>query len=777
MEHFTDPESGLSPEQVSERVRRGEKNGDFEVKTKSVGRIIADNILTLFNLINALLALAVALVGSYRNMLFMGVVVCNVAIGIIQELRSKRVIDRLSLISAPKARVIRGGAELEIPTAEIVKDDLMILAAGDQICADATVTEGFCEADESLLTGESDPVAKGAGAQLLSGSFVVSGRVKAQTVRVGAQSYANTITGSAKRIRRVNSVMMRSINRIISAVSVCILPFAIVLFLKAIYVANQTVEEGVVSTTAALIGMIPEGLILLTSAALAVSTIRLARRRMLCQDLYCAEALARVDVLCLDKTGTITEGCMEVREVEVLEQGFDAEAALNALAASLTDSNPTINAVKSRYSAGSKLKCTEVVPFSSARKWSAAQFEGFAYVLGAPGFVLPEQRLARISQRIHGYSKQGFRVLVLAECGHAANGELPKDITAKALVVLSDKVRESAPRTMEYFRSQGVALKVISGDDPVTVSNVALRAGLRGAEKYADASLFTDEELAEVCEEYTVFGRTKPRQKLVLVKALQARGHKVAMTGDGVNDVQALREADCSVAMQSGSDAARCVSQIVLLDSDFSAMPLAVEEGRRVINNIERSGSLFLVKTIFSFVLAAIFLFVPSAYPFRPIQMTLISALTIGAPSFLLALEPNHSLVRGDFIANVLRRALPGGISVVLGVVMLLIAQAVFAIPDEQLSFMAMIVTAISGFGVLFGACLPFNVSRAVMFAALAAAFAAAVIFFGGVFYAVPLTTVQWVILVCAAAAVLLILTGLNKLAGKLRLGENKTSS
>lgn len=771
MEFVTDTEKGLTAEQVLQREKRGEKNGDFDVKTKSVRAIVADNIFTLFNLINVVLAAAIALVGSYRNMLFMGVVVCNVAIGIIQEIRSKRTIDRLSLISAPKAHVIRGGEELEIPVADIVKDDLLVLCAGNQICADAVAVEGFCEADESLLTGESDPIAKGVGDELLSGSFVVSGRVKAQAVRVGAQAYANTITGSAKKIRRNNSVMMHSINTIIKAVSVCIVPFAVVLFLKAIYVTNQTIEEAVVSTTAALIGMIPEGLILLTSAALAVSTIRLARRRMLCQDLYCAESLARVDVLCLDKTGTITEGCMEVREVVPLEQGFDADLALNALAASLSDSNPTINAVKARYNAGSELKCTEVYPFSSAKKWSAAQFEGFAYVLGAPSFVLSQERLAPLAERIRGYSEQGFRVLILARCERIENGGLSEKTAAKALVVLSDKVRESAPQTLAYFREQGVSLKVISGDDPVTVSNVALRAGLQGAEKYADASQFTDEELAEHCEEYTVFGRTKPQQKLVLVKALQAHGHKVAMTGDGVNDVQALREADCSVAMQSGSDAARCVSQIVLLDSDFSAMPLAVQEGRRVINNIQRSGALFLVKTIFSFVLAAIFLFIPAAYPFRPVQMTLISALTIGAPSFLLALEPNHSLVRGDFIKNVLRRALPGGTAVVVGIVLLLIAQAVFGIPNEQISVIAVLVTAVSGFGVLFGVCRPFNRLRAVMFAVLAAAFAAAVIFFGGIFYIVPLAPLQWAILAVVTALALLTLFGMSKLAEKFSRG------
>lgn len=768
----TDIENGLSSEQVSEREKRGEKNGEFEVKTKSVRSIVAGNIFTLFNLINVLLAAAVALVGSYRNMLFMGVVICNVAIGIIQEIRSKRTIDRLSLISAPKARVIRGGKEIEIPTAEIVKDDLMVLSAGNQICADAVAVEGFCEADESLLTGESDPVVKEVGSELFSGSFVISGRVKAQVTRVGAEAYANTITGSAKRIRRTDSVMMRSINNIIKAVSVCIVPFAVVLFLKAIYVTHQTLEEAVVGTTAALIGMIPEGLILLTSAALAVSIIRLARRRMLCQDLYCAESLARVDVLCLDKTGTITEGSMEVREVIPLEQGFDAESALNALAASLTDSNPTINAVKARYNAGSELQCTEVYPFSSAKKWSAAQFEGFAYVFGAPSFVLPAERFAPLAERVRGYSEQGFRVLVLAQCGSIENGVLPEDITAKALVVLSDKIRESAPATLAYFREQGVALKVISGDDPVTVSNVALRAGLQGAEKYADASRFTDEELAAHCEEYTVFGRAKPQQKLVLVKALQAHGHKVAMTGDGVNDVQALREADCSVAMQAGSDAARCVSQIVLLDSDFSAMPLAVEEGRRVINNIQRSGSLFLVKTIFSFVLAAIFLVIPAVYPFKPVQMTLISALTIGAPSFLLALEPNHNLVRGEFIRNVLRRALPGGLSVVLGVVLLLIAQAVFGIPNEQLSVMAMLVTAISGFGVLFVVCRPFNRLRAVMFAVLAIAFVGALLLFGRVFYIVPLAPTQWGILAAVTAVVLLALSGMNVLTEKFSRGE-----
>ncbi|MGN1341464.1 MAG: HAD-IC family P-type ATPase [Oscillospiraceae bacterium] len=765
---MTDINSGLSQREAEEKIARGECNGSFAVKSKSVKRIIADNIFTLFNLINVLLAVAVALVGAYRNMLFMGVILCNIAIGIIQEIRSKRTLDRLSVISAPKAHLVRDGREITVPVADIVPGDIMLLSAGNQLCADGVLAQGELEADESLLTGESDTVNKRPGDVLYSGSFVVSGSGRAEVTAVGAAAYANKIASGAKQPKRRHSEMMSAINKIISTISVCIVPFALALFTKALFVARQDLQYSVTSTTAAIIGMIPEGLVLLTSVALAVSSIRLARRQTLCQDLYCVESLARVDVLCLDKTGTITTGNMKVSEVVPLEQpaGFTPEQALSALSSVMGAENPTMAAISRKFTPETQSEVIRKEPFSSARKWSGAQFSDFGtLILGAPSFVLSPQQLESIRPECDKHAAAGRRVLILA---HSADPlpekALPGQLTMMALVVLSDEIRESAPATLKYFREQGVTLKVISGDDPVTVSNVAAQAGLSGAESFVDAATLTDGELTEAAEKYTVFGRVTPARKLQLVQALKSAGHKVAMTGDGVNDVLALREADCSVAMQSGSDAARCVSQLVLLNSDFSSMPLAVEEGRRCINNIQRSASLFLVKTIFSFLLAVLFIFLPAAYPFQPIQLTLISALFIGAPSFLLALEPNHERVQGSFLSNVLKRALPGGLTVVLGISVLMVLQHLFAIPQERLSVMAVFLTAAVCYGVLCGVCRPFKKWHTAMIILLPAAFCGACGVLGRVFYIVPLTWKEWLFMAVAIPAAVLLLWGLSQL-------------
>lgn len=760
-----DINSGLSSAQAAEKAANGENNGSFDVKTKSVGRIFKDNIFTLFNLINVILAALVVAVGSYRNMLFMGVVLSNTAIGIFQEIRSKRVIDKLSLLSAPRAHLIRDGRETELPVSDIVKEDIMLLSAGRQVCADGIVLEGECEADESLVTGESDPVPKKEGDELLSGSFIVSGSVKAQAVRVGAESFSGRITSGAKSSKKRSSKMMKSINRLISVISVCIFPFGIVLFYKALNITGQNFSEGVTSTVAALIGMIPEGLVLLTSIALAVSAIRLAAKQTLCQDLYCVESLARVDVLCLDKTGTITEGCMEVTELISIDGGFDIERALCAIAACETNPNPTLKAIAEKYSDPTDLKAVKTVPFSSARKWSGAAFERYGtLILGAPDFVLGKPALADIAPTVKQYSEKGMRVLLLAFSPEYISGAaLPEKLSPRALIVLSDKIRASAPQTLEYFRQQGVTLKVISGDDPVTVYNVAKKAGLTG--EYIDASGIPDELLAEAAERYAVFGRVTPSRKLELIKALKANGHTVAMTGDGVNDVLALKEADCSVAMQSGSDAARSVSQLVLLNSDFASMPLAVEEGRRSINNIERSASLFLVKTIFAFLLAVLFLILPFAYPFRPIQMTLISGITIGIPSFFLALEPNHNLIKGSFLSNVLKKSAPGGITVALGIGALMVLQYIFGLTQESTSTIATLLTACVSFGVLFGICRPFNKRRGGMFIALIGLFAGAALLFPSLFYLIPLSVTEFILLLALVGGAWLCLFGLNKLA------------
>lgn len=774
---FTDINTGLSQTEAEERARNGLSNGEGEVRTKSVKKIFFDNIFTLFNLINVILAVALALVGSWKNMLFMGVVLGNTAIGIFQEIRSKRVLDKLSVLSAPKAYVIRDGVEKVIPVSEVVVGDIMVLSSGKQVCADGIVLEGECEANESLLTGESDPIPKKAKCELFSGSFITSGECKAQAIRVGSESASGKITAGAKKHKKHNSVMMNSINKIIKTVSFCIFPFGVILFCKTFFGVGNTLEESVTTTSAALIGMIPEGLMLLTSIALAVSSIKLAMKQTLCQDLYCAESLARADVLCLDKTGTITEGKMKVEETVSLDESFDVDKALRAFSSAFNDKNLTLSAVAESYSGDSGLTLKGTVAFSSARKWSAAEFDDYGtLVFGAPSFVLGE-KYADVADLCEKYSDKGMRVLALAFSEKACEGyNLPDDISAKALVVLSDKIRESSPAALKFFSEQGVQLKVISGDDPKTVAGAAGRAGLVGAENYVDMSKLSDEEIPEAALKYTVFGRVLPEQKLALVKSLKASGKTVAMMGDGVNDVPALKEADCSIAIQAGSDAARSVSQLVLMNSEFSTLPLAVAEGRRCINNIERSAALFLVKTIFSFLLAAIFLILQYPYPFKPIQLTLISSIMIGIPSFLLALEPNFNIVRGHFIANVIKKAAPGGISVAVGISLLEAAGAMYGFSGEHISVMALFLTAAICFETLINVCIPFDLKRGVMCGALAALFIGAVLLFPNLFYITSLLSSEWAAL-GIIAGIALILQPVLTLAIKAFFNRKKKKS
>ncbi len=736
--------TGLSSAEAEQRAKNGFSNGDMDVKTKSVKRIFFDNIFTFFNLINAALAVLVLLVGDVRNALFMVIIFANIAIGIFQEIRSKLVIDKLSIISAPKAHLLRDGKEKVLPVSDVVVGDIMLLNTGKQVCADAVVTDGECEANESLITGESDAVPKKAGDELISGSFIVSGSVKAMAVRVGASSTSGRITSSSKYIKKRSSEMMNAVDRLIRLVAACVVPFGAILFLKSLFILKETYTNSVVTTVAALIAMIPEGLVLLTSIALAISAVRLAKKQTLCQDLYCAEALARVDVLCLDKTGTITEGAQELTEIVPLDRKFNCERALSAFAAAFDDKNPTLKAIAEKFTEKPENAVKKTVAFSSARKWSAAEIEGIGTIaLGAPSFVLGD-RYSEIAEKCEKFTENGFRTLVIAVSDKPlGDGALPKNITAKALIVLSDKIRPSAPDVFGYFKEQGVALKVISGDDPRTVSSIAIRAGLENAENFVDMTEVSDEEIPDLVEKCAVFGRVTPSRKLDIIKALKANGHKTAMMGDGVNDVPALKEADCSVTVQSGSDAARAVSQIVLMNNDFASMPLVVGEGRRCINNIQRSAALFLVKTVFAFLLAAAFLFLPYAYPFKPIQMTLVSALSIGAPSFLLALEPNRSLVRGGFLQNVMRKAIPGGLSAFLGIGLIMVSRKVFGFPAEEVSTMSTLLIGAACFGSLWSVCLPFNRWRFIMFATLLAAFCAVPFVSAelrGLFYLTPLS-------------------------------------
>lgn len=769
-------QKGLSTAEALSRAASGQSNGGYEVKTKSSARIICENVFTLFNLINAVLAAMVLAVGSFRNALFMGVVICNTAIGIFQSIRAKRAIDKLSLISAPKARVIRDGKEKSIDVGDVVLDDIMVIAAGMQICADCLVLEGECETDESLITGESNAVFKKTGDELYSGSFVLSGYVTARAVRVGAGSVSGRITSSSKYIKKTSSEMMRSINIILKIVSFSIVPFGAVLLYKSLVILKLPLGESVTAMTAALIGMIPEGLVLLTGIALAISAIRLSRRNTLCRDLYCVEALARVDVLCLDKTGTLTEGRIEVSEALPLDPEYKEEY-LSAFVSAFPERNATLEAVRERFGGSTSYKAINTVPFSSARKWSAAAFESpGTLVLGAPEFVFPDN--AQIIGKCSEYSENGMRTLVLARSSLPINFDsprLPDDLKALALIVLSDKLRPEAKAALEYFRRQGVEIKVISGDDPAAVSRIAERACPENARSFVDMSRVPDNELRDIAEKYTVFGRASPDQKLKLIKALKAAGHRTAMVGDGVNDVLALREADCSIAisaMNSGSDAVRAVSQIVLMNSELSALPLVVGEGRRCINNIRRSAALFLTKTIFSFLLTAVYLFLPLNYPFKPIQLTLISAVMIGLPSFLLALEPNNERISDGFLTHIIKRSAAGGISAALGVMLLTAAENMLSISPDTASTMAVIIAAAAFFGTLFHICRPFNKPRAAMLIALAALFLVTALLFPEIFYLTSLSTAQTAVMSALCIIVTAVQALLRVIFNKIKLRD-----
>ncbi len=745
------PNDGLSKEQVKLRFSQGLNNKDIGSKTKTEGQIIRGNILTFFNILNFILAIFVLLVGSYKNTLFMGLILSNIAIGAFQEIRSKRTIDKLSLISAPKAHIIRSGTEQSVPTSEIVLDDILVLNSGNQITSDAIVCEGEVEVNESLITGESDPVNKQIGDELLSGSFIVSGRCLAQVEHVGEDNYAIRITGDAKYVKKRNSQIMNSIDIIIKVIGFGLIPIGILLFWKQYYVLADNLQSSVTSTVAALIGMIPEGLVLLTSVVFAVSVIRLATRKTLVQDLYCVETLARVDVLCLDKTGTITEGTMQVDELMPFpnHSAEEMEEALSAIVCNLKDDNPTFMAIKEFTANRSPWSATDIVPFSSARKWSGVSFAGNGtFVMGAGEFILKDD-FHEIEESVKEYSESGQRVILLAHSASGFNNKgLPADLECIGLVIISDKIRREAPRTLRYFADQGVALKVISGDNAVTVANIARKAGLEDADKYVDATtLKTDEDIEAAVREYSVFGRVTPEQKLKFVKALKAQGHTVAMTGDGVNDVLALKEADCSVAMASGSDAARTVSNLVLLDSNFASMPKVVAEGRRAINNLQRSASLFLSKTVFSAIIGVVFIFLNQAYPFMPIQLTLISTLTIGAPSFILALEPNLNRIKGSFIKNVMRLSIPTGVTMALNIIVLCFIGETFGISSEEMSTLAVLLTSITGFQMLFRVCAPFNALRGVLFGFCLAGFSVACIFLGDLFSLTAFTLPMFMII------------------------------
>ena len=769
--------TGLTDEQVKERIEAGQINADENPNTRTYKQIVRENTLTFFNFLNLVLLVLVLMVGSIKNAFFVCIIIINTLIGIAQEIRAKKTIDKLAILTAKKSIVIREGKKWTVPTEELVLDDLVCLKTGDQVPADAKILEGSLEVNESLLTGESDNLPKNQGDQLFSGSFVTAGEACCQIIHVGKDNYASQITSEAKEFKRHNSELRNSLNAILKVISIIIVPIGALLFYKQYYMVGVSFRDSIVSMVAGVLGMIPEGLVLLTSVALTLGALVLANKKTLVQELYCIETLARVDTLCLDKTGTITEGSMCVERVEpctwktfqtedqeettssleekkdevseeiLKEEGAEQkeepvdqdalgieeiEEIMCSMMNELHDENATANALRKRFPAKASMKCHHVIPFSSDRKYSGAVFqEEGTYLMGAAQFLFPEEN-QKIADYVQKYAEEGLRVLVLAKSPELSEGaELPKDLKPIALLLLTDVIRQEAPDTLKFFDSQEVDLKVISGDDPVTVAAIARRAGLKNADKYVDATtLKTEEDIENAVAEYSVFGRVTPQQKKEMVQALKSQGHTVAMTGDGVNDVLALKEADCSIAMAQGSDAAKNIANVVLLDSNFASMPHIVNQGRRVVNNIRTAASMFLIKTMFSVMLSLLTICFGNAYPFEPIQMSLISACAVGIPTFLLAQENNYDRIDHTFLRHVFLNAFPAAITISACVFsIMLVCQNVYR-SNDMLNTACVLVTGWNYMAALKTVYAPLNRYRKVIiYGMLFIFFAAAVIF------------------------------------------------
>lgn len=771
-----DHQTGLTAQQVQEHRMHGWTNQPVDPPSKTTKEIIQENVFTYFNLIFLVLAVLLCLVGSFRDLTFLPVIVLNTLIGIIQETRAKKVLDNLTMLNAPHAMVIRDGKKSQINAEDLVIDDIVIFEAGNQVCADAEVCAGEVQVNESLLTGESDEITKRKGDQLMSGSFIVSGQCHARLDKVGADSYISRLTLEAKAMQNTEqSEMIRSLDKLVKWVGVAIIPIGIILFIQAFVFQGEGFRSSVTSMIAAVIGMIPEGLYLLASVALAVSSIRLAQKKVLLHDMKCIETLVRVNVLCVDKTGTITENTMEVQDVIPTKEYEEGELRplselLGDFTAAQSSDNITMEAMKRYFKIASGKKAVAKTGFSSASKYSSVTFEEASYVLGAPEFVLKEQ-YENYEEAISAHASKGARVLVFGTAKEEPDGKpLKEAVTPLAYVLLANPIRQEAKETFTYFAEQGVEVKVISGDNPLTVSEVAKEAGIAGAERYVDAStLHTEEEMRAAVLNNAVFGRVTPNQKRKFVQILKEEGKTVAMTGDGVNDVLALKDADCSIAMASGSDAAAQASQLVLLESDFSCMPEVVLEGRRVVNNIQRSASLFLVKNIFSFLLSLVSFVFMFTYPLEPSQISLISMFTIGVPAFFLALEPNKNIIKGHFLTNVFLKALPAALTDVLAVGALVIFGRTFGVSSADISTAATMLLSIVGFMILYTISAPMNVLRGVILGGCIVGLLFCSIFLNDLFAITGMTTKCVMLFVVFAIATEPVLRYLTWLIGKLR--------
>ncbi|WP_088840510.1 cation-translocating P-type ATPase [Listeria sp. ILCC797] len=740
-----DPHAGLTLDEVNERVLDGRKNNPLKPMTRSIKRIFADNTLTLFNLINVTIACFIIYTGSYKNLLFLGVALCNTAMGIFQEIRAKRQVDKLTILTQAKVKVVRSGVENLVEQPDLVQDDVMVLAAGDQVCADGIVLETTgLEVDESQLTGEADAVRKTENDEIMSGSFIISGRAYVQATAIGAESFISKLSLEAKQEKTVYSELLRSIKTIIKILTFIIIPLGLILFFSQLSKSGD-INASILGTAAAMIGMIPEGLVLLTSIALAVGVINLAKHRVLVKTMPAIETLARVDVLCLDKTGTITNGNLNVTDV-LPEHNYtvaEMDEAIAAIVYALNDNNATSLALQKAFPNNPGWQATEKIPFSSDRKWSGATFgHRGTYIIGAPEFVFREMH-PKHAEKVTAFAEKGYRVLCLAKKAGSFQAE-PTDLQLVGHVLVADELRNEARDTFRYFKEQGVSIRVISGDNPVTVSNVAMQAEIENGDRFIDMSRVGEgADFAELVREFTVFGRVTPHQKKQLILAFQSEGHTVAMTGDGVNDVLALKESNCSIAMAEGSDATTSVADFVLLDNNFDSMIHVLKEGRRVINNIERVASLYLIKTIYSVILTIIFTFVNSKYPFQPIQLSPISSLTVGIPSFFLAIKPNYKRIQGEFLKKVLHNAFPAAFAVVTYIIVTMLLGQLVHLTFEQTSTINVLLTGAVCFTTLITVAKPFDFKIKVLIRLLMTAFVCLFLFAGQFFSLAPIWNVS----------------------------------
>lgn len=751
MKYKTDIDVGLTKKQVQIRKKQKLVNYNADVPTKGIVNIIVDNIFTLFNLLNLGLGLLVFLVGSYKNLLFLGVVVCNTLISIIQEIRAKIEIDKLSIIAETKVNVIREEKEEIVGINDIVLDDLVNYKIGNQVVADSYIRKGVVEVNESFITGEAKVRTKKVGDTLLSGSFIVSGKCIGQVIHVGENNYSSKISKEAKYVKKINSLLLNSLNEIIKLVSIVIVPVGLLLFLNQYLLVKSTFSVAIVNVVAALVAMIPEGLVLLTSTVLAVSSMRLTKNKILTKQLYSIESLARTDVICFDKTGTLTEGIMNVKEfVPLSKKNYKVEEIMSEICNVFAAENETMQALHKYYGTSNNYKVTNSIPFSSERKYSKVTFEGVGtFVLGAPEIILKDKYN---DYDIKKYNEEG-RILLLGS-------EKYREIYPIGLIIIQDQLRKNVKKTIDYFKREDVDIKIISGDNPITILNIAKRLNLN-IKKHKDVSKLTDEELEKIVEKYSIFGRVSPSQKKVIVKALQKNGHTVAMIGDGVNDVLGLKEADASIALNNGSEAARNISEMVLLDSNFDSMPLIVKEGRKTINNIERSASLFIVKTVYATLLALIFIFMPTAYPFIPIQLTLTSTFTIGIPSFVLALEPNYEKIENNFLINIFKKAIPTAFAIVINVLIITVLGMILKLQQNEISTLAVILNGFTGFIHLYRICKPLNKLRTILITLLILCFSVSVVGLNNLF---SLTFLNFKLLIITIILMLNVILLLNLL-------------